>query len=364
MVASASRLPSLALPDLYLCNTYRHLLMALASIAAAERAAIVVYLEDEVPVPTALRARLAAASPLTEFIFTTDAAQQKAFTRAPAWVSAVIRRNLSWHDGRFVSPFRWRSRLLAGRRFATGYVSHAGFFFSKVVAGLCARIVLRESGLNNYTALPVTPLKAVLRSVSGFSPFRQIWGEAAWITQIEVARPQDLPLRVRAKAVQNSFAQMMQALPAAQSQALAQAFLDAPLPIFASPLPKALLLSQPLEQIGMGDVAAKQALYAELATELRRQGFQIYLKQHPREARFDLPDSLALPARFPIEAWPYCAAPRFDLAVAICSAALDMGNNDFAKRNLQLVAVADFNAPGYRVWRDALSSRLAGALKQ
>jgi hypothetical protein len=337
-------------------------MMALASIAAAGQAAVVVYLEDEVPVPAALRARLAGVSPLTEFIFTTDTVEQKSFTRAPAWVPAVIRRNLSLHDRRFISPLRWRSSLLADRRFATGYISHAGFFFSKVVAGRCARIVLRESGLNNYTALPVPPLKAVLRAVSGLSPRRQIWGEAAWIGQIEVARPQDLPLLVRGKAVQNSFAQVMQALPAIQSQALAQAFLDAPLPIFTAPQPTALLLSQPLEQIGMGDAEAKQALYAELATELRRQGFQIYLKQHPREARFDLPNSLALPARFPIEAWPYCAAPRFDLAVAICSAALDMGNNDFAKRNLQLVAVADFNAPGYRVWRDALSSRLAGAL--
>lgn len=357
-------LPSFgALPDLYLCNTYRHLLMALASIAAAGQTAVVIYLEDEVPVPAALRARLAHVSPLTEFIFTTDAAQQSAFARAPDWVPGVIRRNLSWRNLLPMRPAHWQPPFLLGRRFATGYVSHAGFFLTKVIAGLCDRIVLRESGLNNYIALSVPPLKAVLRALSGLSPFSQIWGEAPWIAQIEVARPEDLPRRVRAKGIRRSFTRVLHALPAAQSQALAQAFLDAPLPVFTTSRPTVLLLSQPLEQIGMGDLCSKQVLYATLTAELRRHGFQVYFKQHPREVGFDLADSVALSPRFPIEAWPYCAVPPFNLAVAVCSAALDIGNNTFAKRSLQLVAAQEFTASGYRVWRDELSTRLAVALK-
>lgn len=352
----------MTLPDFYLCNTYRHLLMALASIAAAGQPAVVVYLEDEVPVPAILRTRLAAISPLTEFIFTTDAAQQAAFTRAPNLVPAVIRRNLSWQGLKLIRPFQWCSPLLHNRRFATGYVNHAGFFFTKVAAGRCDRIILCESGLNNYTGLIVPPLKAVLRALSGLSPLRQIWGEESWIAHIEVARPEDLPRRVRAKGLRRTFAQVMQALPPAQSQILAEAFLDVPLPVLTMSQPIALLLSQPLEQIGMGDLNAKRELYVGLIAELHRHGFQVYLKQHPREVGFDLPGVQSLPSRFPIEAWSYCAVPHFDLAVAICSAALDIGNNGFARRSLQLVAAVDFTPSEYPVWRDELRKSLNVAL--
>lgn len=352
-------------PDLYLCNTYRHLLLALANVETQSRPATVVYLQDDVPLPPALQARLAALYPQTQFVITTDAAQQAAFARLPGWLPAIVRRNLSWKGWRLIRPQDWQSPVLADGRFATGYFSHAGFFMAKVLALRCRNVVLRESGLNNYAVLALPPLKALLRACVGLSPHHQIWGEEPWVTRIEVARPRDLPAAVRGKGVAFSFAQAMQALPTARAQALAQSFLGTDLPAKAATAPRcALLLSQPLKSAGICDWSAQQALYRDLVHILQQRGFQVWLKPHPREAMFCLPGCHDLPARFPIEAWSFCGQPRFDVAVALCSAALDHGNAGFAKTVVQLVSPEAFNAKGYEVWQGKLSQRLAAILDE
>lgn len=81
------------------------------------------------------------------------------------FVPGILRRNLRpapvW-PARSAPPL---ARAPAGGpAAATGHVFHAGFFF-KVVAGSCDRVVLRESGLNNYITLPV-PRAALLRGLS------------------------------------------------------------------------------------------------------------------------------------------------------------------------------------------------------
>lgn len=355
----------LAEPDLYLCNTHRHLLLAMASIQSKYRPATLVYLQDHVPVPPALQIRLATLNPETRFVYTTDAAQQVAFARLPGWLPAVVRRNLSWEGWRMIRPQNWQSPVLADSSFATGYFSHTGFFLAKVLAQRCRSVVLRESGLNNYLELPLEPLKALLRACVGLSPRRQIWGEEPWVTRIEVTRPEDLPAAVRAKGVAFSFVQALQALPAVQAQALAQSFLGADLSLEMAIVPRrALLLSQPLEGAGICDGAAQQALYRDLAYTLQQHGFEVWLKPHPRDATFSLPGCNSLPACFPIEAWPFCGQPRFDVAVALCSAALDQGNVGLAKTMVQMVSPEVLNATDYGNWKGQLSPRLAAILAE
>ena len=350
-----------ALPDAYLCNTYLHLIMALADITAHDRPATVIYLDDEVSVPHALQTRLVAVCPAVTFIYTSDDAAQAAFTRLPRWIPAIIRRNLSWHHGHPVRPRDWRIAALKGHRFTTGYLGHDGFFMSKVLAGICDRIVLRESGLNIYTTQPVPPLKAILRAACGLPPFRQTWGEARWVTQIEASRPQDLPATVQAKAVQHGFSHVMEALPPARAAALVSAFVDEPL---QSPTPgqrSALLLSQPLGLIGVGEVAQGR-LYAGLARKLQQAGYRVTLKLHPRDRPFDLPGCITLPQKFPIEAWRYCNGAPFDLAVAIRSAALDGETCGLTRRAVQLVQSEEFVAHRQAFWHNTLPDRLAALL--
>ena len=63
----------------------------------------------------------------------------------------MIRRNVSWSGGwRPIGPSSWVPSFLANRTFEIGYVYHPGFFLSKVVAGRCDKVVMRDSGYANY----------------------------------------------------------------------------------------------------------------------------------------------------------------------------------------------------------------------
>ena len=365
-------------PDLYLCNAYRHLLVALALVIAAGRPAWVIYLEDECPLPPDLRARLARACPEARLICSKDRTQMAAFMRLPGFVPGILRRNLRpapvWPG--LIRPGRWRAPLLEGQRFATGHVFHAGFFFSKVVAGSCDRVVLRESGLNNYITLPVPRGKALLRGLSGLPARAQVWGEDRWIDRIEVSRPEDLPAPVRGKGHGFRLEDLFAALPQDRARALGTAFLGGPLPPDAAEAkgtyptdlstggPDALLLTQPLEDIDLCSAAEKRALYAALVTVLRAHGYRVHVKPHPRERVVPLPDTRTLPAEVPIEAWPLASAQRFDLAVALCSASLEVGTASFARRRCQLVAPDQFVPGRFAALIPGLPRRLEQRLSQ
>lgn len=348
--------------DLHLCNNYRHLLISLANISATDRPATVIYLEDVLPIPADLRVRLATACPQAEFIFTNDADQITAFARLPTALPAILRRNLSL-GGRFgmQRPHTWQPPFLSKKSFATGYLYHAGFFLSKAVAGLCDQVVLRESGLNNYAPIAVPPLKAMLRRLNGLPPHAQIWGEEPWIDAIEVSHPEDLPAAVRGKARRLTFADVMDILPAATAHRIAAAFLGTtPTTIMLHPR-TAILLTQPLVEVGICTPAEKQALYENIGQRLSTAGYQIYVKPHPLEAHFHLPGACALPAAFPIEAWPYFSDQKFGLAVALCSASLVSGARTFAHRTTQLLQPHDFNAKTFISWPIQIEAALLKA---
>lgn len=345
--------------DLHICNNYRHLLMALSTIATAERPAVVVYLEDTLPIAQDLRGRLKAACPHAEMIYTRDALQIDTFTNLPRWFPAILRRNLAVDRGlRFLRPHTWQPALLAGRRFDTIYIYHAGFFLSKVIAGRGARVVLRESGLNNYFPLPVPPIKAVMRWLSGLPPRWQIWGEEPWIDAIEVSHPQALPAAVRPKASKLTFSDTMDAAPGSTAQAIAAAFL-ANVPSIAEHGRQAvILLTQPLDSIGICTLAEKQRLYEQIAAFLIKSGYQPHIKPHPLEGDVAISGTVTLPYAFPIEAWPYFSDQKFALAVALCSASLLVGAREFSQHTVQLLTPEQFNARHFPEWPHLIANAL------
>jgi hypothetical protein len=349
--------------DVFLCGTRRHLLMSLATIAQAGRPATVIYLEDLLPIPADMRLRLARACPQVSFIFTSDSDQIAAFARLPRVLPAIVRRNISV-GGRWgiIRPAAWQSPLIKDRRFDTGYVYHSVFFMAKVLSGRCDHMVLREDGLSNYVARDVPPFKAALRWLCGLSPGQQIWGEEQWIDRIEVSRPDDLPASVRAKAVRVTFRDVMDVLPAPTARAIGSAFLP-DVPQLAHGTRTAILLTQPLDAVGICSPAQKLQIYAQIADQLTQAGYRVYVKPHPTEAESALPGTVALPPTFPVEVWPYITDQKFSRAVALCSTALVSGARAFADQTTQLVPPAMFNADHFADWPGLIAPALAEALQ-
>jgi hypothetical protein len=348
----------LAEADLHLCNNYRHLLIALGSIAAKARPATIIYLEDDTPLPADLRLRLSKACPQARFLFTRDQDQIRAFARLPSFLPDILRRNVTIgpHFG-LQRPQNWQPPFLVGQRFATGYLYHAGFFLSKAVAGLCNHVVLRESGLNNYVSLSVPWPKALIRLVLGQRPFRQTWGEEAWIDAIEVTDPEKLPASVRAKARKLTSAEILDPLPAPISRSIASAFLGDQR-LVELPSRAALLLTQPLSTIKICSLAEQDAVYSGIVARLHGAGFKVYVKPHPLDQMTKLRDVHFLPKTFPIEALPYIIDQKFDVVLALCSAALSSGTRPIARQSAQLLPQELFNAQGFPHWPRVIEKAL------
>lgn len=344
---------------LHLCNNPRHLLFALLDSLSTRGQTRILYLEDDLPMPAEIRAALRAACPAAEISFTTDRQEMARFACLPRWVPEVIRRNL--RPGRMGKPVRpafWQGSTLGAERFATGYLYHSGFFMAKVAAGLCDRVILRESGLNNYTTIRVPTLKALLRLLSGLSPFRQVWGEERWVDAIEVEHPDRLPRTVRRKARALSFANLRAAAPPAAARRLASAFCTG-LPHIDESGPTALILTQPLDRQGFCSPADKIRLYQGIADLLAAEGYRIFVKNHPRDDGFALSGTAAVPRFFPIEAWPLLSAARFDLAVALCSASLSQQAGDIARTSIQLIPAPLFEHRHVPGWAAEIERALA-----
>lgn len=349
--------------SVHLCNTHGELLFALSDQARSPRtAATLIYLDDAVPLEPTMQANIAAAFPEVELIVLRDVEVEAAFANLPGALPALVRRNLRWRTPLgWIRPHSWAPDMLAGRRFDRGYVYHSGFFMAKVVAGMCDRVILRECGLNNYTPYPVPPLKALIRLAHGLDPRRQFLGEEPWIDAVEVGAPENLPGHVRAKATRLTLQDLHADLPPEAAKRVLSCFVtDLPRP--AAGRRSALLLTQPLDLIGICPAAEKVSLYAALAAQLQTAGLEVFVKNHPRETPFTLPGTQLIPREIPIEIWPFATAGQFDLGVALCSAALahDAG---FCKTPIQLVPTEAFNRTGFARWRGSVARDLARRLQ-
>lgn len=353
--------PLLAGGNLHLCDNYLHLLFAVADAANADSFTsrpLILFLDDRLPLSDDLRAALAQISG-AELTVISDRTTVDEFARLPARFPGVLRRNVSWPDRRPTRPSGWTPDFLSGRHFSTGFVYHPGFFVSKVAAGHCDRIVMRDSGYANYVRHPVPPGQWVLRLLSRQPPRWQTWGEESWIDAIEVAQPDRLPARARCKATRQTLDDVMERLPPDTALAIAAAFWgEHPAPDNVAGR-RALLLTQPIDELGMCSTNAKCELYENIADRLRSKGFGIVVKPHPREQYPPLPDAIHLPASFPIEAWTWLGQPTFDLAISLNSTSLVDRETSLASSTLQLVEPEQFYPEHFPAWQASIDERLA-----
>ncbi len=346
-------------PTLHLCHNYRQLLHALIDASRDAGPTTILYLQDDLPVPESAHASLAALCPAAHLAFMSDRAMAAEFANLPRFLPAILRRNLRVpvHGG--AVPIRWRPPDFASTGFGTGYIYHPGFFSAKVFAGMCRHVVMRESGMNNYIALGVPPMKAMLRALCGLPAHRQIWGEEHWIDSIEVETPEALPAPIRHKARRVRFADVLAAAPPKLVERavalLAPDISDVTVPPYA-----ALILTQPIEELGLCDAESKRAVYARLAHALSERGYRVFVKNHPREAAYTLPGTVTVARGFPIETWALVQEGRFALAVALHSAALVQSGAEFAERSVQLFDGFAFAGEGI----DGICRKLDAAIER
>lgn len=343
-----------SLPDLYLPTGPLPLLAALASALAVGHPAEIVYLEDASPLPASVATRIQRDFPGIVLKRWRDSAAIEEFATLPHWCPAILRRNLAFLPGG--RPIRPRDCPGAwmGAGYRDAYVYLTGNFIAKTLRTRCRTIILREEGLGSYHGLPHGWAKAILRASAGLSPRHQVMGEEHWVDRIEIARPEALPPALRSKASALSLSDLMQALPGGMARQLAALFWTGPLPSVTGQ--QALLLTQPIDLAGLGDTHGKQQIYAAITAELEASGYHVLIKPHPREAAVAGPH--VLPSFFPIEAWSWLGTRPFDLAVALCSSALEHQTAGFSRCNLQLVAPDRFRKGDFEGWRNRLGAAL------
>ncbi|WP_347267876.1 hypothetical protein [Paracoccus sp. (in: a-proteobacteria)] len=346
-----------AAPDLYLPSNALTLLTALASALAGGHPAEMVYLEDGAPLPGALEAGIRRRFPEIAFSVRSDRAAIAEFANLPAMFPEILRRNLALSRGRPCRPAA-RPPSWLGVRYRTAHIYLSGNFVSKTLRRRCQTIVLREEGLANYHTLRFGPGRALLRLLSGRSPRRHIMGEEPWIDRIELDHPESLPPALRAKAGRLSFPDLLDRLPPVVARDLAALFWPGQGP--GNIGRAALILTQPIEQTGFCSASEKAAIYAGIETRLRRAGYAVVIKRHPRETAGNEAGHLVIPAFFPIEAWPWLVEQKFELAVGLCTAALDRTGGLFSKRQLQLVDPGPFGRRDLTGWRERLEAFCAG----
>lgn len=342
-------------PDLYLPPSSLPLYHALALALAGDHPAEIAYLADYAPIPAAVVERLRARFAPIRFSVRFDRDAIESFASLPRALPAVLRRNWAPRRGALWAgpadaPPEW-----LGARYRDAHIFTTGQFLPKTLRQRAGRIILHEEGLGSYHSLPLGLGKALLRGLWGRSPRHHFMGEEPWVDRIEISAPEALPPPLRAKAVRVDMEGVLASLPARTRQDIAAALWTGPAP--QVPGRAALILTQPLAALGFCTPQAQQDLYLRMAAILDARGFQVFFKRHPQEA--DAPaDDRALPAFFPIEAWPDLTAGRFALAVSLCSSASGPQSRVFAQRGVRLVSPEAFARRDLTGWDDALRSHL------
>ncbi len=341
-----------AAPDLYLPSNAQTLLAALASALGSGHPAEIVYLEDAGPLPDYVVRGIRRHFPQIALSLRSDKAAIAEFATLPRFLPALIRRNLAPGRRGLHRPAD-RPPGWLGPRYRTAYIYLSGNFVSKTLRRRCETIVLREEGLLNYHSLNVGPGKALLRLLAGRSPRRHVMGEETWIDRIELNHPEALPPHLHPKAARLSLTGLLDGLPAGMARDLVRIFWEGapPAPIEGA----ALVLTQPIDRAGFCSTAEKRAIYRTIRDRLARAGFAVVVKHHPREREEPAGAGvLVIPPFFPIEAWPWLSTQKFELAVALCTAALSSTGEMFSRRQLQLVDPVSFGRRDLYGWQRRL----------
>ncbi len=349
---------------IYLCNSPRHLFLSVAESMARGGCDTIFYLADHAPLRPELITALKSLHPSAELLIDTDQALQREFTNLPQGLPDILKRNLRLHAQHLFQTARgWHPPIPTLHHHDIAYLYHSGFFAAKPISALADFVVLRESGLNNYHARTLAPYKALIRGIFGLSPFAQIWGEERWVDRIEVAHPERLPSQVAAKGAAHSTLDHFKNLAPEKLEALAKAFIPngatfAP----TRTTPTALLLSQPLSEVGICTPSQKAAIYEEITQTLRSRGYDVHLKPHPLEVDFVTPTETIIPSEIPLEVWHGLNSPTYDIAIACRSFALAETSCHITDHSIQLVSEHQFNAKAFQTWQPKIQVTLEAAL--
>lgn len=321
---------------------------------------MIIVLDDGTVMTKSIEFQLKTHLPHLTLVVCNDAEMAQSFATLPALAPALIRRNIRLDAKR---PQHWRPDFLEGQHFENAYIHNSGFFMAKVVAGISDKVTLRESGLNNYIQRPVTGLKRLARLIAGYPIGSQVLGEETWVDEIAVSRPLDLPAQVRSKGLQLDLSAQLLSLTPAQKLTMLEC-LKPDFPSLPAETRNVLLITQPLDLVGMCDTGEKLEIYRDITDQLRQAGYNIFLKNHPRDTDFELPDTTQLKSATPIELWALTTDRRFDLSVALCSAALSHRAGLFCTKSVQIVDPAEFYPANFQGWKTDISRRLQAVLSQ
>ncbi|MGS3174630.1 polysialyltransferase family glycosyltransferase [Aeromonas enteropelogenes] len=339
----------------HLCITYRQLLMAICDALKTGRHTTIICLIDYQFINGQVRYHLVRAYPEIEFHFVREQSHIAAFATLPAMMPSIVRRNVTLQGG-IRTPSQWCPTFLRGQRFDIGYIYHTGPFLAKVLRGLCSSMVLREDGLSNYVPQPLSVKKAVIRACFGLPWRAQVWGDEPWVTTVEAESPDALPEVIRSKAVPLKLMDLLSCIDDVQRLRLATIFGLNKYIGFNEPK-GCLILTQPVDSVGLCSETDKLTLYTRLVDLFRAQGYRVYLKHHPKESAYHIGrDVEQLPTAFPIELWSSITGHRFVYCVALCSTALATNEMRVAEHHMQVVPIEYFNARHASQWLGLVNS--------
>lgn len=347
----------------FLCGSPSQLLFALADIAQCSEPTEILYINDLHALDPALEKRLALGFPELRLTVANDMNSEAEFSNLPTICPAILRRNLRRDGLRLIAPMHWTQGPLGARRYRTAYTFHTGPFLAKVLAGAADKVILREDGLSNYHLKPMPLFKRVLRQLNGYQTATQVMGDEHWVDLIEVSRPEDLPTALKQKASHFDALGRAARLSTEAKDRIIEVFAPTDSEL-SDPVASAVLLTQPLDAIGMGSFEQKIILYQKLADILKGAGYSVYVKNHPREKPYVLRETTSLNNKIPAELWTLSGKQPFQIGVALCSAGLMPHSGSFCRKSIQLVDPTKFIAGEFTRWNGAVATRLAKALSQ
>ena len=319
---------------IHLCITYRQLLMAICDSIKTGRHTAILFLTDYQNIDASTRNHLINTYSNIDFHFIREKKQIESFSVLPVCTPDILRRNLSFSSRlRPILPQHWTPNFLNEKRYDKGYIYHSGPFLAKVLRGMCSEIILREDGLSNYVTQPISIKKALLRACFGLPWRGQTWGDESWIHRIEAEYPEKLPATIRNKSAPLKISTLLESINEEQRKKLSAIF-DLTQYVGLSVNKSCLILTQPIDLVGLCSEAEKIKIYTLLIENFQKLGYKVYLKHHPKEEPYLLKHAIVnrLPTAFPIELWPYITGHQFDYCIALCSTAIATTEIKIAKK--------------------------------
>ncbi|AOV97390.1 hypothetical protein A9798_10775 [Edwardsiella hoshinae] len=340
--------------EIHVCITFRQLIFAVIDLSNKNTEGVIVFLIDYQNISFDIRYRLIKNFKKIKFLFIKENCMVNEFSCFSERIPGLLRRNLSFSltDMKiFLGTRKWVPEIFKKYYFDVAYIYHSGPFVSKVMRAVSDKIILREDGLSNYLIHPITLIKAISRLFFFLSPTGQVWGEEKWVNSLQVESPEKLPMRVIHKASKISFEEIASKLSLNNRQKLLDSF------SFEACLPKTkniktcLILTQPIDSVGICSTKDKIFFYNIISEKFLSLGYIVYMKNHPKEKVFSLPNVIDLAREFPVELISFVADIKFTYCVALCSTSIASNAGKLAVNNIQFIPLHLYNKDNLFLWK-------------